>query len=247
MFHWRDPALRGMVSAAVLSLHARSDYGMPFMKFTLTYDGPLPASANKSKNQEKWDIRKKLAPQLKDLWTSHPALREVWENRHFPKMGGATLTQVHHQHPGPIQVVTWTNNPNTTKEILDLCEPINKHGAWFRPLIRESYALHCGLKVLFLRKEQPRKVYQGGDIDGGIKTLLDALAMPQHVEQIIDQASTKVDPIHCLLEEDSLVSGLQVESERLLTDQNHPKDYVRLVIEVDVRVRQATVYNHAFL
>jgi hypothetical protein len=41
--------------------------------------------------------------------------------------------------------------------------------------VRNSFALHCGLKVLFLRKEPPGKVYQGGDIDGRIKTLLDAL------------------------------------------------------------------------
>jgi hypothetical protein len=53
--------------------------------------------------------------------------------------------------------------------------------------------------------------------------------------------------MYCLLEEDSLVSGLQVETERLLTDRNHPADYARLVIEVDVRVRQAMTYNQSFL
>jgi hypothetical protein len=131
-------------------------------------------------------------------------------------------------------------------DFLDLCEPIQKHGAWFRPLVRESYALHCGLKIIFLRKEQPGKVYQGGDIDGRIKTLLDALTMPQHVEQILEK-TPQTEPIYCLLEEDSLVSGLQVESERLLTDQERPADYVRLLIEVDVRVRQATIYNQSFL
>jgi hypothetical protein len=85
----------------------------------------------------------------------------------------------------------------------------------------------------------------GGDIDGRIKTLLDALAMPQHTE--LENNSTTQHPIYCLLEDDSFVSGLNIESERLLTDQNHPKDYVQLIIEVDVRVRQATVYNVAFL
>jgi hypothetical protein len=133
-----------------------------------------------------------------------------------------------------------------SREILDLCLSIDMHGAWFRPLVRESYALHCGLKILFLRKERPGKVYQGGDMDGRIKTLLDALTMPQHVEQVLEKTG-HLDPIYCLLEEDSLVSGLQVETERLLTDQNHPADYARLIIEVDVRVRQATIYNQSFL
>jgi hypothetical protein len=221
-------------------------FGTPLMKFTLTYDGSLPASANQAKNQAKWDIRLAFAPQLKDLWGSHPALRTVWEDRHYPKKGGATLTQVHHLHPGPA-----TNHPRVLNaggpiDLLDLCEPIDKHGAWFRPLVRESYALHCGLKVTFLRQEAPGKVYQAGDLDGRMKTLLDALAMPQHKEQILGKA-TKFDPIFCLLEDDNLISGLQIESERLLTDKSNPQDYVRLNIEVDVRVRQATIYNQSFL
>jgi hypothetical protein len=216
------------------------------MKFTLTYAGPLPSSGNRPKNDAKWNIRKKLHPQLEDLWDSHPALQAVEADRLFPKTGGAVLAQVHHEHPGPLHIVTWSNEPRTP-ERLDLCEPIEKHGAWFRPLVRESFALHCGLKILFLRKEHPGKIYQGGDIDGRIKTLLDALSMPQHAEQVHEKTSTTLHPIYCLLEDDSFVSGLNIESERLLTDQNHAADYVQLIIEVDVRVQQATVYNVSFL
>jgi hypothetical protein len=65
------------------------------VKFTLTYDGPLPASGNKPKNEAKWDIGKKLDPQLRDLWTSHPALLAVAADRLFPKSGGAMLVQGH--------------------------------------------------------------------------------------------------------------------------------------------------------
>jgi hypothetical protein len=235
---------------------------VPLVKFTLTYDGPLPASANRPKNQPKWDIRKSFDPQLRDLWSSHPALKAVEDNRHFPKRGGAVLTQAHHLHPGPV----WPpprikiqddgtpaldhdylyGDQSKGRTILDLCEPIEKHGAWFRPLVRESYALHCGLKIMFLRQEPPGRVYQGGDLDGRIKTLLDALTMPQHKEQILG-SNNENDPIYCLLEDDSLVSGLDVESERLLTDKQHAADHVRLNIEVDVRVRQATIYNQSFL
>jgi hypothetical protein len=70
--------------------------------------------------------------------------------------------------------------------------------------------------------------------------------MPQHVEQVLEQTGQN-DPIYCLLEDDSLVSGVSVESERLLTDKNHPADFVKLTIEVDVRVRHARVYNQSFL
>ncbi len=40
-----------------------------FMRFTLTYDGPLPSRGNaRDKNQ----IREAMAPQLKELWTLEP-------------------------------------------------------------------------------------------------------------------------------------------------------------------------------
>jgi|SRR5580700_9903656 hypothetical protein len=224
-------------------------FGAPFVKFTLTYDGSLPSSGNKAKNDAKWTIRMAFHPQLKDLWASHPALLELErDGRYFPKYG-ASLTQRHHQHPGPVtpSVRSLAMAYSGSDQILDLCEPLNKHGAWFKPLVRETFALHCGLKILFLRKEPPGKVYQGGDIDGRIKTLLDALTMPQHVEQVLEDTSSRTDPLYCLLEDDSLVSGLDVETERLLTDQNHAADYVRLTIEVDVRVRQAMIYNQSFL
>src|ERR1700691_5570354 len=101
-------------------------YGMPFMKFTLTYDGPLPASANKPKNQDKWDIRQKLDPQLRDLWANHSALHALADVRHFPKTGGAFLMQTHYLHPGPIvpRVMMRTQSEAQSAEILDLCEPI---------------------------------------------------------------------------------------------------------------------------
>jgi hypothetical protein len=152
-------------------------------------------------------------------------------------------------HPGPIDdetIALEQASRRGSQQILDLCEAVEKHGGWFKPLVRETFSLHCGLKILFLRKEPPGKVYQGGDIDGRIKTLLDALTMPQHREQVLEKIGDRLHPIYCLLEDDSMVSGLQVETERLLTDQNHPADYARLIIEVDVRVRQATIYNQSF-
>jgi hypothetical protein len=71
--------------------------------------------------------------------------------------------------------------------------------------------------------------------------------MPQHSEQIVHQNTDKLNPTHCLLEDYMLVSTLQVTSERLLTDQEHTKDWVKLIIEVKVLVFRATVYNFPFL
>src|SRR6266702_3444818 len=90
-------------------------FGVPFMKFTLTYDGSLPSSGNRAKVEEKWAIRCKFHPQLKDLWDNHPALHSVWEDRHFPKYGGASVRQTHHEHPGP---VLW--DPNESRAANDI-------------------------------------------------------------------------------------------------------------------------------
>lgn len=218
------------------------------MKFTLTYDGPLPASANKSKTKKVWEIRKQLHPQLDDLWATHPALSGVETDSYYP-VNGAVLIQGHHEYPSPL-IAPFAPRIAPTGEppglIINLTEPIIKHGRMFRPVVRESFALHCGLKVLFLRKEAPGRVYQGGDVDGRIKTLLDALAMPQHAEQIVADGEPPT-LINCLMEDDSMISSLEVETERLLTGDDHAKDYVRLIISVDVRVRVARIYNQSFL
>jgi hypothetical protein len=44
-----------------------------------------------------------------------------------------------------------------------------------------------------------------------------------------------------------MISGFEIESERLLGDQGNSKEWVKLTIEVDIRVRQATIYNQSFL
>lgn len=126
-------------------------FGRSIMKFTLHYDGPLPSSGNKAQIEAKWGIRRILHPQFVDLWRNHPALRQVEDNRHFPKRGGATIVQVHHLYPGPARIplmgdideegMTFDLEEQGPHEIIDLCEPIEKHGAWFRPLVRTL--THC--------------------------------------------------------------------------------------------------------
>ena len=218
------------------------------MKFTLTYEGQLQASGNKPKNQNKWEIRKQLHPQLVDLWESHPALQ--WASligEQFP-LGGSVHVAAHHSDTGEVRppYVTRPAEPGETQRFVNLNEEIDKFGRKFRPLVRETYALHCGLKIVFLRKEAPGAIYQGGDLDGRLKTLIDALAMPQHREQVLADPDAP-DPMFCLLEDDAMVSGLQVESERLLGAGNQSNDYAHLLIEVDVRVRLPAPYNESFL
>lgn len=215
------------------------------MKFTLTYDGDLPSAGNGSrKRQHKWGMRKHFHPQLEELWRAHPALRQVARSSEVPRSGMFLVQQTHHSDTSPVKPIARAG-PVKSK-LMDLCEPISRGGRLFRPLVRNSYALTCNLNILFLRRELAGRVYQGGDLDNRIKTLLDSLAIPVNEDHVFPDADI-AEPILCMLEDDALVTGMTVRTERLLGPPYDSQSSVRLVIEVDVRVADSRVYNQPFL
>ena len=214
------------------------------MKFTLTYNGELPSTGNSSrKTEKKWEVKKHFDPQLRELWTVHPALKEMQYRRFWPK-GGGWFIEGHHS-------VDQTDRPPQcapkNDDDIDLLAMTSCGGRQFFPLVRSSLLLHCSLKILFLRKETPGKIYQGGDIDNRIKTLLDALCAPKDPSLVMSNDLTIIDPVYCLLEDHSLISGLSVETQTLLTGPNASVSQVHLVIEVDVRASQSRAYNALLL
>lgn len=212
------------------------------MKFTLTYDGPLPSANGDKRFKKKWEIKKQIHPQLEELWKTRRSLQSLC--RKVPKEAPYGWSEQHHMarrqyefNPGPVQ-------PNE----LDLCEPCVVGGVQFLPLVRNTYALNCALKILFMRKEPVGRVYQGGDLDNRIKTFIDSLKVPRDDAEHIAKLSEKPPgPVFCLLEDDGLVTGLNIESTQLLTEPSTPENYVRLVAEVDVQVAYPAFYNLAFL
>ena len=118
---------------------------------------------------------------------------------------------------------------------VDLCEWVPKGRKLYQPLVRKSLDLNCALEILFLRQEDPGSlVLQGGDVDNRIKTLFDALRLPDaDVEQRYPQSKEKID---CLMESDTLISGFHVSTDRLLVPKTVKVNEVHLVIEVKIRV-----------
>lgn len=84
-------------------------------------------------------------------------------------------------------------------------------------------------------------VLQGGDVDNRIKTLFDALRMPD--ADVADNYPQSFDPLYCLLESDTLISGFDVDTGRLLMPQTVRANEVHLVIEVTVRVLKLGSWN----
>jgi len=176
------------------------------------------------------------------LWKINPALADIQHARHVPAYPGVPVWEIHHS--ADKDALPWT--PPSDGSWVDVLAPISRGGKNFIPLVRESFSLRCGLKITFLRKEEPGKVYQGGDLDNRLKTLFDALAIPS-VDQIPANDPLIPDTIHCLMEDDSMISGVDIETHRLLSMPNGSIYDVRLIIEVDVRVTKPRMYNQFFL
>lgn len=225
--------------------------GLPFMKFTLTFDGKLPASANSSKLEYVWKIRKEFHPQLQELARENVALREALEHSKIPTVGKYVIMETHHSNP-IVEGRIASSGPKSP--LRDLYEPISIGGKRFQPIVRKSMGLACFLDIVFLRKEgalfmqDEGKHPQGGDLDGRIKTLFDALSAPASEQQIKGPESEKFDePIFCVMEDDSLITGFNIRTGHLLTMPNADKSQVHLMVTIDVRVIAARGYNILFL
>lgn len=233
------PIERGAASYVVQNLSWLFD----LMRFYLVYRGPLSATQAKSKKRaEIKAIREQLQPQLKTLWETHPALiRLRWTARvpdndtYVMESGDSPLYEHMHRPPGLLASILQAG-------FVDLTAPIERHGKRFIPLVRKSLDLTCAIHVLFLRQEDPGSlVKQAGDLDNRIKTLFDALEMPSadaSPEQVPDG-----NPVYCLMENDTLVSGFDVDSERLLLPDSAYPNEVHLVMEVTIRVTRVGNWN----
>jgi hypothetical protein len=88
----------------------------------------------------------------------------------------------------------------------------------FLPVVHSNWYLAAGLNITLLRPEPPgRIVTQSGDIDNRLKTLLDALKLPDQ-GSLPNNASPQVNeaPFYCLLQDDNLITDLEVATDRLL-------------------------------
>ncbi|MBL4864196.1 MAG: hypothetical protein JKY63_04805 [Rhodobiaceae bacterium] len=124
-----------------------------------------------------------------------------------------------------------------------------KFGYRFVPLVTKDNALKCHLDILFLRPDEPGHVLKSGDIDNRLKTLVDGLRLPQSETEMtgIPKPADNENPFYCLLEDDSLISGISVETDMLLDeDARDDANKVRLVIAVEIKPYHVTMNNLSF-
>jgi hypothetical protein len=102
----------------------------------------------------------------------------------------------------------------------------------FSCLVSQSWGYLAHLDITLLRPEPAGLIItKGGDIDNRLKTLFDALRPPQQLNELPSNYCPPANGIlHCLLEDDSLITKVSVETDYLL-DARVP-DEVLLLIQV---------------
>lgn len=183
------------------------------MKFRLTYDGSLPAAGrSNARVREKHAIRQQIHEQMSVLLQTHPALMNV------------SFLEIKASKAGR------RNEPYLPRITVGEFE--------FIPFVCKQLGMVCELDILFLRPEPPGYIVsQGGDIDNRLKVLFDALRVPTSPKEIKSDSRVRgPGPIICLLEDDALITGFRVTTDRLLKRIDEADNHVRLVIEVTPRV-----------
>jgi hypothetical protein len=98
--------------------------------------------------------------------------------------------------------------------------------------------LACALDILFLRRDVPGRVIgSGGDIDNRLKVLFDALRIPMDCTKIPPSwiPDDEEDPLHCLLDDDKLITTLNVTTDQLLTPMEEGEAVNDVVLVIQVR------------
>jgi len=106
---------------------------------------------------------------------------------------------------------------------------------FYLPLVSTNIKLICELDILMLRPEPIGNLISGGDIDNRLKTLLDGLRMPNNIDELPKiRTNTDInDPFYALLQDDKLISKLNVEVGQLLIEDKE-KNYVKIVIKAKI-------------
>jgi hypothetical protein len=142
------------------------------MRFTLVYDGPLPAQSADSRLRDKHAIREKFHEQLRELWETTPVLRVDWRKwRALSQTERAELTE---------------SRPRSKSTLV---QEFVVGRFSFVPLVTKVHRLLAELDILFLRREPTGSLFttnKAGDLDNRLKVLFDALRLPRDPKEIGD-------------------------------------------------------------
>ena len=204
------------------------------MKFTLHYQGELLTKTNKKHKKHKHSIRDCFRLQLEDLWKREPlksmdkliAPKCICEEQCCEKC----MSGCHSDCCKCAKVV---------KKVIDT----SGHAWNFASIVSKKHHMIARLEIVLLRPEEPRSGARR-DIDNRLKTLFDALQIPKQEQEIPDEANPMQgdDVFHCLLEDDSLITSIDVKTDHLLGSVKSKKE-VLIIMQVHVSTTKGTLDN----
>jgi hypothetical protein len=117
-------------------------------------------------------------------------------------------------------------------------------GIRFLPVVMGT--LVCDLNIEVLRRDMPGSIFNGGDLDGRLKTLLDGLRKPHSPDEMHGFDITgdpEQDQCFVLLADDSLITKVQIETHRLLRPlrDNESKTDVEVRIRAEIREERVPI------
>jgi hypothetical protein len=203
------------------------------MKLSLQYSGPL-TSSSRHRNAVKQRIRTVFSPQLLGFCS-------VQEERRPRDLYFLSLP------PGRTNLREGTLKGN--RIVFQGAVGMQDRHCFVRlgkytviPLVTRPSNLLVSLHIHLYRREEPGGVIvTGGDLDNRLKTLFDALRMPHTSDEIPDDDPGADPRLFCLLEDDSLITEVTVETHRLFEPAaNEERDTdVRLSVHIQLTWRDS--------
>jgi hypothetical protein len=206
------------------------------VEFRLVYEGPLVAATkNKARAPERQELRRHFHKQLRRLWHTNPQLLRLAQ-----QVGMATAIQA-----GKQVLSSDDGFLNHVKSGLNhLGRQSNRFGCDFVPLVTQERCLQCSLEILFLRPDDSGTLIQAGDLDHRLKTLFEALRLPNNREELAGYTPTPEDtPLFCLLQEEKLITEFKVTTD-VLPLLSHEKESRAQDVFLGINVRLSPTAPH---
>ena len=219
------------------------------MKLIMTYEGGLrPKTSGKKILRHKHEIRRTFHKQLKRFWEIHPSMANyiVLSPFSFNEMAREF-------HKGKCKPPAWPKPENEEVHLIDILAHQHNFGNYkFVPLVIDYLYLRCSLHILILRHDAPGSVVHTGDMDNRIKTLIDALRIPNTKQELDSNDEIPKDgenPFFCLLQDDDQIDSFSVDTERLLDpiESQGDENKVRAVITVKIHPYKMIYKNVDFM
>lgn len=195
------------------------------LDFYLSYRGPLKATQRDPKDgtivkTAHWNLKHEIRLAF------HVQLRKIWESHKLLK--------------------SKSSEQGSMLNVTDLARDFTI-GPWsFVPLVTDKLEVLCGLKMTLLRLDHPGSSLWSGDIDNRVKTLIDALEVPDANSGYSTDIplDPTVGPLYCLLANDKLLTSLSVETGQLLSaPHNVEQSWAELSIHVHIKPENVTMLN----